>query len=267
MSIIRTATRRQFTVIPNAIFNDKTLSIEALALLTFLLSRPPSWEVRTVYLKTRFNVGLNKVRDLLKELMVAGYIRRETKTNGNLKNGFEYIIHDRVQTDPETTVFETTDSVASDSVVPTKDLEGTKTERLVREKGKNPTDSHPKRNCQAMVEIYHEHCPSLPPVVEMTATRRRIALARLKDLGGLLSSWEAYCDHVEASDWLTGRSTRGSNWRADWDWITAKTNYLRIMEGRYADRKKASSGDDYEALARKVLDPAEFDEATSGSDR
>ena len=114
-----------------------------------------------------------------------------------------------------------------------------------------------------MVEIYREHCPSLSPVTEITAARRKIALARLDDLGGLLTSWEAFCDHVENSDFLAGRKT---DFVAGFDWILKKANFIKIMEGRYANREGQGKHDDkaaykaYEAavgrLQERLGDPS-----------
>lgn len=102
-----------------------------------------------------------------------------------------------------------------------------------------------------MVATYHERCPSLTKVLEFGPPRRAAALARFRDLGGMMSNWEAYCDQIEASDFLAGRKT---DFVAGWDFITKKANYVKVMEGRYVNRgQKGGSGKSAEAAYRDAL--------------
>ncbi len=107
----------------------------------------------------------------------------------------------------------------------------------------------------ALVSIYHDRCTSLTKVLEITPPRRAAALERFSDLGGLTSSWAAYCEHIETSDFLAGRKT---DYVADFDFITKKANYVKIMEGRYVNRqgqkgqRDQSAGDAYKAAMESV---------------
>lgn len=100
-----------------------------------------------------------------------------------------------------------------------------------------------------IIEAYHEHCPSLTDVREITVPRRRSALARYRDLGNSLAGWEAFCDHIEASDFLSGRKT---DFVAGFDWIIKKANYVKIMEGRYVNRQKAQQINSYQEITERV---------------
>ncbi len=55
---------------------DKRLKLEDIGLLTYLLSRPPNWQVRTKELQDRFGVGDHKLRQILNRCKQHGYIRR-----------------------------------------------------------------------------------------------------------------------------------------------------------------------------------------------
>lgn len=75
--IIRVAKRRQYTQIDNRAVEDDRLSFKALGLLTYLLSRPDSWEANYRHLATTHTDGESGVRSGLTELQDAGYIVRE----------------------------------------------------------------------------------------------------------------------------------------------------------------------------------------------
>jgi len=66
----------RFVVLPNAILENKALSIEAKGLLGFLLSRPPDWQIRLSHLGGELGVGKDRLHRILRELIEAGYVTR-----------------------------------------------------------------------------------------------------------------------------------------------------------------------------------------------
>lgn len=79
--IIRVRKDRNYSVISNIMVEDERLSWAARGILTYLLSKPNSWQVRTRDLIQRSPAGEDKVRRLLKELETYGYLVRH-KTRG-----------------------------------------------------------------------------------------------------------------------------------------------------------------------------------------
>jgi len=77
MTIVRREHRAQFTIVPNAIFLDDRLSIEAKGVLGYLLSRPHSWQVRLDHVGRTLRIGRKKLQRIFRELMGAGYVTRE----------------------------------------------------------------------------------------------------------------------------------------------------------------------------------------------
>jgi hypothetical protein len=75
--IIRRKHKGNFTIVPNAIFNDDRLSLEARGLLGFLLSRPPNWEIRHDVLRRKFALSRDRLARILNELISAGYLIRD----------------------------------------------------------------------------------------------------------------------------------------------------------------------------------------------
>jgi hypothetical protein len=65
-----------FTIIGNDCFDDERLSFEALAIFTYLRSKPADWTVVQTQLAKRFKAGRDRVRNAINELIAAGYIRK-----------------------------------------------------------------------------------------------------------------------------------------------------------------------------------------------
>jgi hypothetical protein len=77
MTIVRREHRAQFTIVPNAIFLDDRLSIEAKGVLGYLLSRPHNWQVRLDHVGRTLRIGRKKLQRIFRELIGAGYVTRE----------------------------------------------------------------------------------------------------------------------------------------------------------------------------------------------
>ena len=87
-----------FTVIPNAILNDKEISYKAQGLYVQILQyqNSPTHKVYMSTLRTIKNDGETSVRNGINELIERGYIERITIRNerGHIK-GFRYVVHDK----------------------------------------------------------------------------------------------------------------------------------------------------------------------------
>ncbi|MPZ38769.1 MAG: hypothetical protein GEU95_12025 [Rhizobiales bacterium] len=77
MTIVRREHRAHFTILPNAIFLDERLSIEAKGVLGYLLSRPHKWSVRLEQVGWTLKIGRKKLQRIFRELISTGYITRE----------------------------------------------------------------------------------------------------------------------------------------------------------------------------------------------
>tara|TARA_B100001094_G_scaffold3403_1_gene3058 strand:+ start:6510 stop:7337 length:828 start_codon:yes stop_codon:yes gene_type:complete len=83
-----------YTVIPNAIMEDKDLSCECLGMLTYLIGKPSNWKIQAEFLGKRFGWGKTKVYTILKKLIDAGYVTRKANIVKGLKRGSEYTVYD-----------------------------------------------------------------------------------------------------------------------------------------------------------------------------
>lgn len=83
-----------------------------------------------------------------------------------------------------------------------------------------------------VIDIYHEHCPSLPKIVKLTDVRKKAIRTRLKTYteDDLVTAF----DKAEASDFL--RKGSGTWNGASFDWIMNPRNIVKILEGNYDNR-------------------------------
>ncbi|MBV6695596.1 helix-turn-helix domain-containing protein [Kitasatospora aureofaciens] len=78
MQVHRSAHARNFTVLPNAVLQDRRLSFAARGLLADLLSRPERWREDARQIADSSTNSRAAVRKALKELIEAGYYRVDT---------------------------------------------------------------------------------------------------------------------------------------------------------------------------------------------
>ena len=74
-NIIKRYPGREYAIIPNTTLEDIRIK-DSLALLCYLVGKPENWTVRFADLTRRFGWKKHKIYRLLKELELAGYLRR-----------------------------------------------------------------------------------------------------------------------------------------------------------------------------------------------
>ncbi|GLS27760.1 helix-turn-helix domain-containing protein [Marinibactrum halimedae] len=94
-----------FYVLNNEIPNDERLSLDAMGLLIFLLTRPDNWEIQEAHLRKRFGIGRDKCRKLLGELVEAGYAHKtQSRKSGGSFDKNDWIIQETPFTENPSTV-------------------------------------------------------------------------------------------------------------------------------------------------------------------
>lgn len=95
MPVFRVDKSRDYTVLSNHIFKDRTLSAKAKGLLAEMLSLPENWDYTLKGLTFLFSDGLDSVRQGIKELEEHGYVVRERKRDAKGRLGeMEYVIYE-----------------------------------------------------------------------------------------------------------------------------------------------------------------------------
>ena len=92
--INRSTIKENFTIYPNELLNDPRLNADALAMLTYLLSKPANWRLSMGDIRKRFGWGKNKGYDVLSNLISFGYvIKQSTSLVGNVQY-YDYFVYD-----------------------------------------------------------------------------------------------------------------------------------------------------------------------------
>ena len=83
---------------------------------------------------------------------------------------------------------------------------------------------------ETAVREYNENCKSLEPLTgELSYHQGRLVVEAFKELHGV--SFAEYFQRVEASDYLTGRTSRG--YKTDFNWLIRPENVAKVLSGKY----------------------------------
>ncbi len=87
----------------HAVENDRKLSWKAVGLLTYLVSRPPGWEISRDDLERRHTDAEASVRSAKGELIKAGYLRilGPRSVKGTFTKGFWVVVEFPLKTEKE----------------------------------------------------------------------------------------------------------------------------------------------------------------------
>lgn len=100
MPVFRVEKTKDYTVMSNYHLRDKSISLKAKGLLSQMLSLPPEWDYTLQGLAYINKEGINSVREGVKELENAGYIkRRRTRDAKGMFVGTEYVIREQPESD------------------------------------------------------------------------------------------------------------------------------------------------------------------------
>ncbi len=102
MAVFRVERNKGYTVMSNHHLRNKELTLKAKGLLSQMLSLPEDWDYTLAGLARINREQIDAIREAVKELETAGYIRRsrERDEKGRLR-GADYVIYEQPQPDEE----------------------------------------------------------------------------------------------------------------------------------------------------------------------
>jgi uncharacterized protein YdaU (DUF1376 family) len=103
-------------------------------------------------------------------------------------------------------------------------------------------------NYKSLLETFHFYCPNLSKVVRLSGQRKKHVDARFKEF-----DYDTILDVIKkvgSSDFLNGKNDRC--WKADFDWIFLPTNFVKIVEGKYANKINGSKHNGTEVEFRRT---------------
>ena len=80
---------------PNKLINDEKLSGDGLAVLVYLLSKPADWKVNAQNIANRFGYGINKVYQIIKQLIQYGYVKKDVIRDQGKYTQIVYHVYDQ----------------------------------------------------------------------------------------------------------------------------------------------------------------------------
>lgn len=190
--IIKRKLTANYTTIPNAVLLDDRISIEARWCLAYLLSKPHDWEVQINDIRAKAKIGRDKAYALIKELVTAGWIRKEdARTQDGGFDGTTYVVTDELAPDSPLPEKPLADKPLADNPHLSKDLKKPSTKRIQN------TENIPKDFFTEFWEAY----PARP------GNSRKKALEKYKSAikGGatpqeIMAGLKAYARTVEGAD-------------------------------------------------------------------
>lgn len=106
-------------------------------------------------------------------------------------------------------------------------------EKERKRKENTPSPPSPKQ----IIDLFNSICVSFPSVRSLSEARKKAIKARLNTY--TLEQFKAMFEMAEASPFLKGQGDR--NWRANFDWLIKDSNFAKVLDGNYSDKKTGTT--------------------------
>ena len=98
-------------------------------------------------------------------------------------------------------------------------------------------DKNKNINYQAIADMYNEICISFPRVSVLSNKRKLTIRARFNTY--TIEQFKTMFEMAEASAFLKGKNDR--NWQANFDWLIKDSNFAKVLDGNYSDKKTGAT--------------------------
>jgi len=99
-------------------------------------------------------------------------------------------------------------------------------------KEENNTKESDRQNFETIKNTYQSHCSNMPAIAVLSNTRKTLIKARVKEHG--LNTVIDVIKQAGKSSFLCGDNDKG--WKANFDWLLNAKNFIKILEGNYANK-------------------------------
>ena len=227
-----------FSQLGNAMLRDKRIPIETRGVLSFILTHPADWAFTTEWLCEELDLGRDKARTIINQLIEHGYCtkHRETLPNGQFGRVI-YVFTDMPdKPSPEIQGLDDTGdgSPVTGNPAPVNQAHSTnkeKTKKVTNNTPVAPKGAPTPGDALKAFEAYNQtalRC-ALQQAGRLTPDRQRKIIARLRDYG--LDGWMTALANLERSAFLRGKNDR--NWRANLDFLLQASSFSKVHDGQY----------------------------------
>jgi len=186
-------------------------------------------------LSIELNLTENQVRDILKKLQKTKEISIKTTNKFSLVTIENYMFFQDGQEENHkqiTNKSQTSNKQATNE--PQTNHKQTTTTKERKERQKREERQEGKEIIyQQIADMYNKICISLPKCVKLSKARKDAIKARLKSYK--VEDFKQLFEIAEMSDFLKGKNNRG--WKANFDWLIADKNMIKVIEGYYNANK------------------------------
>lgn len=130
--------------------------------------------------------------------------------------------------------------------IPTNELKNTPLTPHDGGEEKSGKEQNPESSCphQKIIEAYHEILPECPRIRVWPKASERQMAARWRESKERqsLEWWRHVFSDVSQSDFLMGRTARDGPFVFSLGWFVKPTNFAKVLNGQYKNRKQKSSG-------------------------
>ena len=112
------------------------------------------------------------------------------------------------------------------------ETKGIRKDNIIKDKIK-VDNTNANKLAEGVIEYFNGVCVNLPKVVKLTDKRKKHILAREKEYGK--EDIKKVIDLTAESNFLNGQNANG--WTASFDWIIDKSNFIKILENNYINKK------------------------------
>lgn len=235
MAVIRINKTGDYTVMSNAHFKEKDMSLKAKGLLSLMLSLPDEWNYSIAGLVTLSSDGKDSVMNGLTELEKFGYLKRTKLKNANgTFAGYDYDVYEKpfaVQPYAENPNTEKPNT-ENPPQLSTKELNTKKSsikESNTKEKGIDYV---------GIANAFKEICTSYPAIRHLSEARKKAIKARI-NAGYTQDDFITLFKTAQQSDFLKGKNDR--HWKADFDWLIKDANMAKVLDGKYNNKTEPKS--------------------------
>ena len=116
-------------------------------------------------------------------------------------------------------------------------------------------------NYEQIKDLFNDICISLPRVTSLSDKRKQAIKARLNKY--TVEQFKEMFTKAEASTFLKGGNNR--NWQANFDWLIKDSNFVKVLDGNYDDKKSVPIKSEYAAFVEE-LENEDLQLKTAGND-
>lgn len=255
MAVIRVNKTNDYTVMSNYHLKDKRLTLKAKGLLSLILSLPDNWNYTVGGLVAICLEKESAVKSALNELKKYGYLRidkiKPTKENGGRYEYIYNIFEQPQEQQEEEKQGEESQEVEKQGVEKQgvenqpleiqplenrplyKDTNISNTNKLNTNKLNTKKTINKKIDYEHIKDMYNDTCVSFPKAKSLSDDRKKAIKARLNKY--TIEQMKEMFEKAEKSDFLKGSNTR--NWQANFDWLMKDSNFAKVLDGNYDNRK------------------------------